>query len=155
MVKKLRIEANIEASRNTFERIAREWHATSKPQWAAVHADDVIRSLERDVFPTIVYVCCFLTSAACAWLLGRSFARSGTRLLLWSSICFGFLALNNLAVVLDLVVFPTAIDLRLVRLALAFAAVVSRIITPAFTHALVFWTAVTLATIEPSPLNEV
>ena len=80
-----------------------------------------------DVFPTIVYVLCFLTSAACAWLLGRSFARSGTRLLLWSSICFGFLALNNLAVVLDLVVFPTAIDLRLVRLALAFAAVVSLI----------------------------
>ncbi|CAN5466812.1 tyrosine-type recombinase/integrase [soil metagenome] len=53
VVKKLRIEANIEASRNTFERVAREWHATSKPQWAAVHADDVIRSLERDVFPSI------------------------------------------------------------------------------------------------------
>jgi hypothetical protein len=80
-----------------------------------------------DVFPTIVYVLCFLTSAACAWLLGRSFARSGMRLLLWSSICFGFLAANNLAVVLDLVVFPTAVDLRLVRLAFAFAAVVSLI----------------------------
>jgi hypothetical protein len=80
-----------------------------------------------DVFPTIVYVLCFLTSAACAWLLGRSFARSGTRLLLWSSVCFVFLALNNLAVVLDLVVFPTAVDLRLVRLAFAFAAVVSLI----------------------------
>jgi hypothetical protein len=79
------------------------------------------------VFPTIVYVLCFLTSAACAWLLGRSFARSGMRLLLWSSICFGFLAANNLAVVLDLVVFPTAVDLRLVRLAFAFAAVVSLI----------------------------
>lgn len=53
VAKKLRIEANIAASRNTFERVAREWHATSKPQWAAVHADDVIRSLERDVFPSI------------------------------------------------------------------------------------------------------
>jgi len=53
VVKKLRIEANIEASRNTFERVAREWHATSKSQWAAVHADDVIRSLERDVFPSM------------------------------------------------------------------------------------------------------
>ena len=80
-----------------------------------------------DVFPTIVYVLCFLTSAACAWLLGRSFARSGTRLLLWSSICFAFLALNNLAVVFDLVVFPSAVDLRLVRLGFAFAAVVSLI----------------------------
>ena len=53
VVKKLKIEANIEASRNTFERIAREWHTTSKPQWAAVHAEDMIRSLERDVFPSI------------------------------------------------------------------------------------------------------
>lgn len=53
VVKKLRIEANIEASRNTFERIAREWHANSNSQWAAVHADDVLRSLDRDVFPSI------------------------------------------------------------------------------------------------------
>lgn len=53
VIKKLRIEANIAATRNTFERIAREWHETSKPQWAARHADDVIRSLERDVFPLI------------------------------------------------------------------------------------------------------
>jgi hypothetical protein len=80
-----------------------------------------------DVFPTVVYVLCFLTSAACAWLLGRSFARSGNRLLLWSSICFVFLALNNLALVLDLVVFPTSIDLRLLRVGLALAAVASLI----------------------------
>ena len=51
--KKLRIEANIEASRQTFERLAREWHENAKPQWAARHADDVLRSLERDVFPSI------------------------------------------------------------------------------------------------------
>jgi uncharacterized protein DUF5985 len=76
-----------------------------------------------DIFPTIVYVLCFFTSAACAWLLGRSFGRSKNRLLLWSSICFTFLALNNLALVLDLVVFPASIDLRLIRLGLAFAAV--------------------------------
>ena len=53
VVRKLRIEANIEASRQTFERVAREWHANARPQWAARHADDVIRSLERDVFPAI------------------------------------------------------------------------------------------------------
>ncbi|RHW16841.1 DUF4102 domain-containing protein [Sphingomonas gilva] len=53
VVKKLRIEANIEAGRNTFERVAREWHKTYKAQWAAVHADDVLRSLERDAFPGI------------------------------------------------------------------------------------------------------
>lgn len=80
-----------------------------------------------DIFPTIVYVLCFLASLACAWLLGRSFLRNGTRLLLWSSVCFGFLALNNLALVLDLVVWPDDVDLRLLRLALALAAVVSLI----------------------------
>jgi hypothetical protein len=77
-----------------------------------------------NIFPTVVYILCFLTSAACAWLLGRSYSRNGTGLLLWSSICFVFLALNNLALVLDLVVVP-GLDLRLARLLLALAAVVS------------------------------
>ena len=70
---------------------------------------------------------CFLTSAACAWLLGRSYRRSGTPLLLWSSICFAFLAGNNLMLVLDLVLFPDLVDLRVVRLLLALAAVVALI----------------------------
>lgn len=51
--KKLKKEAAIEASRQTFERVAREWHANATPQWARVHAGDVLRSLERDVFPSI------------------------------------------------------------------------------------------------------
>lgn len=80
-----------------------------------------------EVFPTIVYLLCFLTSLACAWMLGRSYYRNGTRLLLWSSVCFGFLALNNLALVLDLVVWPDSVDLTLLRLLLALAAVVSLI----------------------------
>lgn len=37
----------------TFERIAREWHAMNVPKWDDVHAGDVLRSLERDVFPYI------------------------------------------------------------------------------------------------------
>ncbi|MGV7121260.1 tyrosine-type recombinase/integrase [Sphingopyxis sp. 550A] len=53
IVKRLKIEAILEASRQTFERVARDWHANAKSQWAVVHAADVIRSLERDVFPTI------------------------------------------------------------------------------------------------------
>ncbi|HEU4960705.1 MAG TPA: integrase arm-type DNA-binding domain-containing protein [Sphingomonas sp.] len=53
VVKKLKIEANLEASRQTFERVARAWHENAKPQWAKVHAADIIRSLERDVFATI------------------------------------------------------------------------------------------------------
>ena len=81
-----------------------------------------------EVFPAVVYVLCFLTSSACAWLLGRSYSRSSIRLLLWSSICFAFLALKNLVLVLDLVVWPQPeTDLRLPRLLLALAAVVSLI----------------------------
>jgi hypothetical protein len=80
-----------------------------------------------EIFATIVYLLCLVTSATCAWLLGRSYRRTGTRLLLWSSICFGFLAANNLALVFDLVVWPNAVDLRLARLAFALAAVVSLI----------------------------
>jgi hypothetical protein len=79
-----------------------------------------------EIFAAVVYVLCFLTSAACAWLLGRSYEQTGTRLLLWSSICFGLLAANNLVLVLDLVVWPE-MDLRLPRLLLALAAVTSQI----------------------------
>ncbi|UXC90866.1 integrase arm-type DNA-binding domain-containing protein [Sphingobium sp. RSMS] len=53
LAKKLKIEANLEASRQTFERVAREWFDNAKAQWAKIHAADIIRSLERDVFPTI------------------------------------------------------------------------------------------------------
>ena len=79
-----------------------------------------------EIVATSVYLLCLATSAACAWLLGRSYQRNGTRLLFWSSVCFAFLAANNLALVLDLVVWPTA-DLRLVRLLLSLAAVASLI----------------------------
>lgn len=76
-----------------------------------------------DLFAAAVYILCFLTSAACAWLLGRSYKHSKAPLLLWSGISFSFLALNNLVLVLDLVVWPSsAVDLRLPRLVLALAA---------------------------------
>ena len=77
-----------------------------------------------DIFPAAVYLLCFATSAACAWLLGRSYHRSGARLLLWSGLCFVLLAANNLLVVLDLLVFPQTVDLRLPRHLLALSAVV-------------------------------
>ena len=75
-----------------------------------------------EVFPTAVFSLCFLTSAACAWLLGRSYRRTGARLLFWSAVCFGFLAANNLLLVVDLLVLKD-VDLRLGRLLLALAAV--------------------------------
>ena len=69
-----------------------------------------------------VYFLCLATSILCAMLLARSYRRSGMRLLLWSAICFGLLAGNNLMMVLDLVVFPS-FDLRLERAAFALAAI--------------------------------
>jgi len=74
-------------------------------------------------FPTAVYLLCFLTSAACAWLLARSYWRTGARLLLWSALCFVFLAANNLVVMIDLIVLPDSIDLRLLRYIMLFGAV--------------------------------
>jgi hypothetical protein len=74
------------------------------------------------IWPTIVYSLCLATSAACAWLLGRTWRRTRARLLFWSALCFAFLALNNLFVILDLLVIPYA-DLRLVRVGLSLAAI--------------------------------
>lgn len=76
----------------------------------------------QTTFPAIVYVLCFLTSGACAWLLGRSYLKTRTRLLLWSSLCFLLLAGNNLLLVLDLLVLPD-VNLRIGRLLLSLAAV--------------------------------
>lgn len=74
------------------------------------------------VAATTVYLLCLVTSAACAWLLVRSYARSRTKLLLWSAACFVLLALNNLFVVADVVVFP-GFDFSLLRSISAFGAV--------------------------------
>jgi len=38
---------------DSFENVARRWHETQKERWAPVHANDVIRSLERDIFPQL------------------------------------------------------------------------------------------------------
>jgi hypothetical protein len=73
-------------------------------------------------FPAAVYLLCFVTSSACALLLARNYRRSGARLLLWSALCFGLLALNNLVVIVDLLVLP-AQDFRLARLLLSLGAV--------------------------------
>lgn len=52
------------------------------------------------------YILCALTSLACAVMLARGYWRSRTRFLLWSAACFGCLAVNNLLLLADKVVFP-------------------------------------------------
>ena len=50
----------------------------------------------------------------CAGLLTRSYLANRSRLLLWSTLCFVGLALNNILLFVDLVLVPTA-DLQLWR----------------------------------------
>lgn len=38
---------------NTFEIIAKEWHAHNKPQWKETHAATILKRLEKDIFPSI------------------------------------------------------------------------------------------------------
>ena len=62
----------------------------------------------------IVYGLCALTALGCAWMLLRSYFRNKSRLLLWSSLCFVGLALNNLLLVVDYLL-PN-VDMMTVRL---------------------------------------
>jgi hypothetical protein len=57
--------------------------------------------------PGVVYILCFITSLASAVLLLRAFWRSGSRLLLWSSLCFFGMALNNVLLYVDLLMGPS------------------------------------------------
>jgi uncharacterized protein DUF5985 len=61
-----------------------------------------------------IYLLCAATSLAAAFLLFRMWRRRGTRLLLWSCLCFAGLALNNVLLFVDLVVVPD-VDLMLLR----------------------------------------
>ena len=68
--------------------------------------------------PVAIYLLCLATSLACAGLLGRAYLRARTPLLLWTSISFGFFAVNNLLLVADMLVFIDA-DLTFWRQAAA------------------------------------
>ena len=62
----------------------------------------------------IIYLFCVATSILCAYLLLRAYRRSGTRLLIWSSVCFWLLALNNFVLAVDILLLPEN-DLSLIR----------------------------------------
>jgi hypothetical protein len=74
-----------------------------------------------ETFNFILYLMAVFTCLACTVLLGRSFMKTGERVLLWSTLCFAFLSINNVLLFFDLVVYPTEIDLRAWRLAAALA----------------------------------
>jgi hypothetical protein len=62
----------------------------------------------------LIYLACVATSALCAYLLLRAYRHSGTRLLIYSSVCFWLLALNNLVLAVDILLLPEN-DLSLIR----------------------------------------
>ena len=70
-----------------------------------------------------VYALCVFTSAFCATLLWREYARSRTPLLLWSSLSFMAWAANHVLVFTDLVILPATTDLSMVRAFVALTAV--------------------------------
>jgi hypothetical protein len=70
------------------------------------------------------YLLCGAASLLCALLLYRGFRRSRTALLLWSSVCFAGLALNNVLLFVDLVIVPD-VDLSLVRAGTALASMLA------------------------------
>ena len=53
-----------------------------------------------------VYILCALTSLACAVMLWRGFAQTRARFLMWSSLCFAGLGVNNVLLFVDKVVLP-------------------------------------------------
>ncbi|HVC31655.1 MAG TPA: DUF5985 family protein [Steroidobacteraceae bacterium] len=55
-----------------------------------------------------VYILCAVTSIICAVLLFRGYSATRTRLLFWASLCFLFLAINNVVLYIDLVVIPAS-----------------------------------------------
>ncbi|MES2745685.1 MAG: DUF5985 family protein [Bdellovibrionota bacterium] len=65
---------------------------------------------------TVVYLLSTITCLACALLLLRSYKRGGSRLLLWSGICFLGLAVNNAFATIDVNTSRELLDLSTARL---------------------------------------
>ena len=55
----------------------------------------------------LVYALCALTALACAVLLFVAWLRSRSRMLWWSGVCFVFLTLANIVLVIHFLSCPT------------------------------------------------
>ena len=69
---------------------------------------------------TIIYALCSLLSLGIAGLLWHSHAKTRSRVLYWSALCFSGLTLNNILLVADKLLFPGQ-DLSVPRLVIALA----------------------------------
>ena len=68
-----------------------------------------------------VYLFATATNLLCSFLLLRAYRNVARRLLLWSGLCFGGLAVASAMVFVDLILFP-GVDLFVLRLAIAVVA---------------------------------
>ena len=75
-----------------------------------------------------IYTLCALTSLVAALLLFRGWRQTRTPLLLWSAVCFAFLAVSNTFLVLDRTIYNTTADLSTERLTTAFVALLILVI---------------------------
>ena len=75
-------------------------------------------------FKFVLLALAALTSVSCTVLLFRGYARTAARMLFWSALCFVFLSLNNVLLFVDIIIFPTQVDLRLYRLLASLAGIV-------------------------------
>ena len=71
---------------------------------------------------SLVYLLGALVTAVCAILLLRGYARSRSRLLLWSGLCFAGLTVSNALLFVDLGLLPRDQSLYMWRLGTAAAA---------------------------------
>jgi hypothetical protein len=63
-----------------------------------------------------VYFLGVIITLACSVLLLRGYLRVRQKLLFWSALCFFVLALSNVLVVIDLVIYPHEVNLYRWRL---------------------------------------
>ena len=85
-------------------------------------ASNILGELTRDYrMADYVYLLCVLTSIVCAMLLAYAYVRARGRILFWTALCFVFIALNNIFLYFDLVIFPgPEVDLSIARNVTAF-----------------------------------
>ena len=68
-----------------------------------------------EIFKVVLFALAILTSLACTFLLFRGYVQTRLPILMWSALCFVCLSINNILLFVDIVVLPSAIDLRLFR----------------------------------------
>jgi ABC-type glycerol-3-phosphate transport system permease component len=71
---------------------------------------------------TVIYLACVITSLLCAYLLARAYRRGRAKVLVWASLCFALLALNNLVLAVDILLLPEN-DLSILRIVTGLLAV--------------------------------